>query len=194
MYVANEEPAEDITRRLLARLTNRSIEELRSPESVRRALKACEQHYRNWFLIHRAGASIKDVRAAAGDIRPDIIIIDQIKNLRSTEDNRALQLDKLAREVRETGIEYGAVTISVTQAGDSASGKLNLAMNDIEWSNTGIPGAADLMIGIGVNDEYDLQGKRMLSIPKNKVNGKHSAFDVWVSPARTRFDSKRIRQ
>jgi hypothetical protein len=64
-------------------------------------------------------------------------------------------------------------------------------MNDVEWSNTGIPGAADLMIGIGVDEEYLATNKRMLSIPKNKVNGRHGAFPVWIDPTKTAFLSKK---
>ena len=191
LYVANEEPAQDITRRLLARLSGQPVQNLRSAEAIRTALEKCRQAYENgWFLLHKAGATIQDVRAAAGDIGPDIIVIDQIKNIQVKEDNRALQLDKLAREVREVGIEYGAVTMSITQAGVSAANKLVLDMDDVEWSNTGIPGAADLMVAIGVNEEYDLQNKRQISIPKNKVNGRHGNFPVWIDPKTTAFRSK----
>lgn len=191
LYVANEEPAQDITRRLLARLSQQPVQNLQGAGAIRAALEKCGPAYADrWFLLHKAGATIKDVRAAAGDIGPDIIVIDQIKNIAVKEDNRALQLDRLAREVRETGIEYGAVTISVTQAGISAHNKLVLTMDDVEWSNTGIPGAADLMIAIGVTDEYDLQNKRQISIPKNKVNGAHGNFPVWVDPKRTAFMSR----
>ena len=82
--------------------------------------------------------------------------------------------------------------MSVTQAGESAQNKLVLSMGDVEWSNTGIPGAADLMIGIGLDDEYLSTDKRMLSIPKNKVNGRHGAFPTWINPKRTSFLSKKV--
>lgn len=192
LYVANEEPAQDITRRYLSRVCNQPIAELQTPEAIRQALaRVGEGTYARWHLLHKAGATAKDVRAAAGEIEPDIIIVDQLKNLKVNEDNRALQLDKLAREIRELGIEYNAVTISVTQAGVSAANKIVLTMDDIEWSNTGIPGAADLMIGIGVNEEYDMQNKRQISLPKNKVNGRHGNFPVWIDTTRTAFKSKR---
>ena len=176
LYVANEEPAQDITRRLLSRLTSTPIARL----DVAEAMQSCARAYGNWNLLHRAGVTIKDIRQAAGHVSPDLIVVDQIKNVATSEANRALQLDQLARSVRELGIEFGATTLSVTQAGDSASDKLRLDMGDVEWSNTGIPGAADLMIGIGVNEEWALQDKRMLSICKNKVNGRHGAVPVWI--------------
>lgn len=196
LYVANEEPPQDITRRLLSRLTGQNIQDFRSAESITSTLQQekLAPVYRRWHLLHEAGASTRTVREAAGSIRPDLIIIDQLKNLRATDDNRALQLDKLAREVREIGIEHKAVTISITQAGDSASNKAVLSMNDVEWSNTGIPGAADLMIGVGVTEELEGMGQRMLSIPKNKINGKHGSIKVWVDKDRSRISSKPIRR
>lgn len=191
LYVANEEPARDITTRLLARLTNTTIDKLRRPETMAEAIERAAPAYNNWCLLHRAGAGLADVRAAARDTNPDWIIVDQLKNLRAKDDNRALQLDSLARGVRELGGEFDAATLSVTQAGESAEGKKVLRMNDIEWSNTGIPGAADLLIGIGVDAELDTQGKRMLSLPKNKINGKHGHLPVFVDPMRTAFLTSR---
>lgn len=183
LYVANEEPARDITRRLLARLSNMPIASLDAPTAMKQHANA----YGRWHLLHMAGVTIRDIRQAAGHIKPALIVIDQIKNVVVGDDNRALQLDKLARAVRELGIEFNAVTLSVTQAGDSASDKLRLDMGDVDWSNTGIPGAADLMIGIGVNDEWALQDKRLLSVAKNKVNGRHGAVPVWIDAQRTAF-------
>ena len=191
LYVANEEPAADITRRLLSRLAGIDIEKLRMRENLLRALDKAGEPYENWYLFHRAGVTARDISRQAARIKPDFLIVDQLKNVATNADNRALQLDTLARQVRELGIEHECVTMSVTQAGESAHMKLNLQMNDVEWSNTGIPGAADLMIGIGLDEEYLATDKRMLSVPKNKVNGKHGAFPVWIDPQRTAFLSKK---
>lgn len=191
LYVANEEPAQDITRRLLSRLTGIGVQRLRRHDELLRALEKAGQAYENFYLLHRAGCTARDIAAQAARVRPDFLIVDQLKNIACSADNRALQLDVLARQVRELGIEYNCVTMSVTQAGDSAHNKLVLAMNDVEWSNTGIPGAADLMIGIGVDQEYEATGKRMISIPKNKVNGHHGAFPCWIDTQRTAILSKK---
>jgi len=185
LYVANEEPDTDITLRLISRLVGCDIGALRNADVRREAFKHCRKTYKNWILLHRAGCSARDVARQAARLRPDIIIVDQIKNLACADDNRALQLDRLAQEVRNLAIEFRCVTMSVTQAGDSAEGRLVLGMNDIEWSNTGIPGAADLMIGLGVDAEYMNMNKRMLSICKNKPNGKHGHFPVWINPKKT---------
>jgi KaiC/GvpD/RAD55 family RecA-like ATPase len=191
LYVANEEPAQDITRRLLARLSGVSVNRLRDTATLKAALERSEEDYANWYLLHRAGCTARDIATQAAKVNPDFVIVDQLKNLSCKHDNRALQLDTLARQVREIGIEYNCVTMSITQAGDSAHNKLVLQMNDIEWSNTGIPGAADLMIGVGVDQEFEATDKRMLSVPKNKVNGQHGAFPCWIDPQHTAFLSKK---
>ncbi len=191
LYVANEEPAQDITRRLLSRMVGLPVAKLRQRDVLIQALDRAGDAYDNWYLYHRAGVTAKDIARQCAKIRPDFLIVDQLKNVSIKHDNRALQLDMLARQVRELGIEYNCVTMSITQAGESAEGKLILSMTDVEWSNTGIPGAADLMIGIGLDAEYASTDKRMLSIPKNKVNGRHGAFPVWIDPQQTAFLSKR---
>jgi KaiC/GvpD/RAD55 family RecA-like ATPase len=192
LYVANEEPEQDITDRLLSRLAGCDIECLRNMGMRRRAFIRSAKAYKNWTLLHRAGVTARDIARQAARLRPDIIIIDQLKNLQCADENRALQLDRVAQEVRNLAIEFDCVTVSITQAGDSAEGRLKLSMNDIEWSNTGIPGAADLMIGIGVNEEWYGLNKRMLTVCKNKANGAHGSLPVWVNTKRTAMVSKVI--
>ena len=193
LYVANEEPDTEITLRLIARLANAPMNVLTNdPEKRRKAFKKVRATYKNWTLLHQPGCSARDIQRQCARLRPDIVIVDQLKNLTvaNMDENWSLNLDRLARQVREIGINYNCVTVSVVQAGDSAEQNLVLKMNDIEWSYTGIPGAADLMVGIGVDHEFDATGKRMLSIPKNKVNGQHGAFPVWIDFTKTKFMSK----
>jgi KaiC/GvpD/RAD55 family RecA-like ATPase len=190
LYVANEEPAREVTKRVLSRLRNVDVENFRDKDELALAFKKAAKFYKNWNILHKANLSARDVGRACARLRPDYVIVDQLKNLRCADENRALQLDKVARQVREIGIEYDCVTVSVTQAGDSAEQKLVLSMNDIEWSNTGIPGAADLLLGIGVNDQIQGTGKRILSICKNKVNGRHGNFPVYIDARKTKVTSQ----
>ncbi|MHC4649217.1 MAG: DnaB-like helicase C-terminal domain-containing protein, partial [Planctomycetota bacterium] len=112
LYVANEEPPVDLTRRLLSRMSKIDIDKLEDPDTLRQAFDAGGKAYKkNWVLLHRAGCTYQDIRRACARIRPDVIIVDQLKNVHVNEDNRALQLDRLARQVRELGIEFNAVTI-----------------------------------------------------------------------------------
>jgi predicted ATP-dependent serine protease len=126
LYVANEEPSQDITRRLLARMAGIKIKKLHRKNFLEAAFEKVEDVYDNWFLYHKAGCTYKDISRQAAKIKPDMIIVDQLKNVTIAEDNRALQLDKLARQVRELGIEHNCVTMSVTQAGQTGEGELRM--------------------------------------------------------------------
>ena len=81
------------------------------------------------------------------------------------------------------------LAISVTQAGDSADNKAVLDMGDVDYSNTGIPAQADVMIGVGVTAELEAENRRMFSLPKNKISGDHSSFPVNVLPHLSRVTS-----
>ena len=181
LYVANEEPGQDITRRLLSRLLQRNVDRIEGEESIAQAIAECADAYDRFFLMHKGHCTIEDIRARLELVRPDVLVLDQIRNVYSAEDNRALQLDAIARRVRELASEYNCAVISLTQAGDSAHNKLVLEQNDVDWSNTGIPGATDIMIGVGVNPEYEMQDKRLLTLCKNKANGQHGSLPIWVN-------------
>jgi hypothetical protein len=45
----------------------------------------------------------------------------------------------------------------------------------------GIPGQADLMIGIGATAEMEATGQRMLSFPKNKLGGIKQPLSVFFN-------------
>ncbi len=190
LYAANEEPAFDVTKRIISRLSNIQIDDLRDRDTLRGAFAMTKEPYGRFHLLHEAGASARTIRRQCARIRPDYVIVDQLKNLRCKDENRALQLDTIARQIREIGIEFECVTVSVTQAGESAEQKLVLSMTDVEWSNTGIPGAADLLMGIGVNEQVLHSGKRILSICKNKANSRHGSFPVWMDNTRTKVSAK----
>jgi hypothetical protein len=72
------------------------------------------------------------------------------------------------------------VVISVTQAGDSAANKSILDMGDVDFSNTGIPATADLMIGLGASFDDVKAGRMVLSLCKNKIGGRHAVIPVMV--------------
>jgi hypothetical protein len=85
-----------------------------------------------------------------------------------------------ANAVRQIGSRQNALAISVTQAGESAAGKPVLDMEDVDFSNTGIQGAVDVMIGIGASKDDENAGRRVISLPKNKRTGRHDFFPVEV--------------
>lgn len=179
-YVGNEDPGEDILTRLLTRITGMDLTEIqRNPEEADRIARS--RGYDNFILMEADPGTESEIRNFVEEYELDVLIVDQIRNLDMGESNRVLQLEKAAQMMRNVGKRYGVLPVSFTQAGDSATGKIFLSRGDIDYSNVGIPGTADVLIGIGADDDMEVRGDRMLSLVKNKRGGDKE-------PIRVKFD------
>jgi len=182
LYIGNEDPAASMRQRILSSLTGMPKRDILMYQ--RDAQEEAEKlGYSNLVFASLSPGSVADVKRLVYKYKPDVIIVDQIRNLQSSKSlTKVEHLEYTAQSMRNIGKEANAVVVSVTQAGDSASDKLILDLGDVDFSNTGIPSTADLMIGIGMNHEYETARKRMISLPKNKISGVHDAFPVSVVP------------
>lgn len=117
-------------------------------------------------------------------------IVDQLRNLAVKSDNKVNQLEDAAKSIRNIGKARNLACIDVTQAGDSASGKSVLDMGDVDNSNTGIPGACDILLGIGANEQQVAQGIRVMSLIKNKL-GAEEAFPTRFNQSISKYVSER---
>lgn len=179
LYVGNEDPIEDVVLRVVCRLSDLTRAEVIDQPEGAHAL-ALENGYNNLVLASLAPGTPREIEALVKEYKPDVLLVDQLRNLLVGEDNFTRQLEKAAQQVRSIGKRNDCLVISVTQAGDSASGKSILDMGDVDSSNTGIPAQADVMVGIGMSREDELMGRRVLSLPKNKAGGNHDSFPVRV--------------
>ena len=116
-------------------------------------------------------------------------MIDQMRNVRANTENNTQRLEVVAQELRNIGRRHECLVISVTQVGDSGRDKLVLNDGDIDGSNTGIPGACDVIVMIGSNEEFELRDLRHLTLAKNKRGGDHSSFTVRVDRDISRVSS-----
>lgn len=175
LYVANEEPAADIRLRLRSRLLKVPATELRSAAGILNGLGSTA----SVKVAPLAPGSFKEI---TGLLEPgyDVLILDQLRNIRvgGQKDTRTELLERAAIEARNVGKRSNVVVISITQAGDSASGKAVLDMNDVDNSKTGIPGAVDLMLGVGATRDMQSAGQLTLSLCKNKLSGDHGSLTV----------------
>jgi len=170
LYCGNEDPPEITLERLIANLTDVPLSKL--PTNPGRIMERAKSlGYDNFYFVELYPGSVGEIERHIKQLEPDVLIVDQMRNLLDKDSNRVNQLDSVARGLRNLGKKYNLYNFSLTQAGDSASNKLYLEMGDCDFSNTGIPGAADCMIGIGATREYLESGHRMLSFPKNKIGG-----------------------
>ena len=190
LYVGNEDPIGDVVMRTVSRLADMTRHEVM--DNPAQAAEAARQRaYDNVIFAGMAPGSAREIEALMIEYKPHVVIVDQLRNLGvGKEDNFTRKLEIAAQQVRALGQRHKAVMISVTQAGDSASGKAVLDMGDVDSSNTGIPAQADVLVGIGMSHEDEAFGRRMISLPKNKPGGNHSAFPVLVDPTKSKMRSE----
>lgn len=190
LYVGNEDPITDIVLRVVCRLTRRDkFTVLADPKDA--YATALTFGYGNLVLAGLSPGTPKEIEKLIEHHRPDILIIDQLRNLNvgsnAKNGNYTQQLEQAATAARNLGKKHDVLVLSVTQAGDSASGKAVLDMGDVDSSNTGIPAQADVMVGIGATQEDEQVGRRIISLPKNKRSGKHEFFPVRIDPQLSRI-------
>lgn len=177
LYFGNEDPIRSIVERFqgcLSRIPR--LERLRDAGACDAILRG--RGYDLARFISLAPGSVEEIDSFCERYKPKWIVVDQLRNLRCRAENRTNQLEILATDLRTLAKRRNCLVISVTQAGDSATDKLVLEMGDIDGSNTGIPAQMDLIVGLGLNKEYEKLGHRMISLCKNKLSGKHIHFPV----------------
>jgi archaellum biogenesis ATPase FlaH len=175
LYVGNEEPTADIRDRLRGRLLKTSKASIRGnrAESARR-LALVELG----SLRITEGTTFASVRACLDADKYDVVLLDQVRNMRFKAESRTAELEAAGIAAREIAKDFGVLVVSITQAGDSATNKVYLEMSDVDSSKTGIPASADLMIGLGSDAAMKLNGLMGISLPKNKLSGLHDHFTV----------------
>jgi archaellum biogenesis ATPase FlaH len=182
LYVGNEEPIQDSYLRMVCRLTGRTKHEViagpREAEELARQKGAS-----NLFMSSMSPGTLDQIERLAEKVEADVIIVDQLRNVKVRNDNFTQALEQAAKGLRQIGKRRNCVTISVTQAGDSAHGRAVLDMGDVDSSNTGIPAQADVLIGLGANPQDLDMGRRIISLPKNKRSGTHDNFPISVDLA-----------
>jgi hypothetical protein len=146
-------------------------------------------------LFDKAFVHRKDVERLAKDIRPSLIIFDQIDKIKGFEGDRYdLEMKQTYQWSRELAKEYGPV-IGICQASASAENKQWLTMDDVDSSKTAKQGEADWMLGIGKQHKEGMENVRYFSIVKNKLIGdedtveemRHGKAPVVIIPQIARF-------
>jgi KaiC/GvpD/RAD55 family RecA-like ATPase len=190
LYVGNEDQIDNLKARALARAANMTLEQAENDQEA--AFAAYERRGLEDRLLFSqlSKGSVEALRARVEEWKPTVLVIDQIRNLESGEDGLPARLEYNGQMVRRLLLDYGLIGISVTQAGGSAEGKVWLTMNDMDSSKTGLPGTADLIIGVGGNADMMARGQRALSFPKNKLSSAENAHEgiiVEIDHSRSSF-------
>jgi len=188
LYIGNEDPIDDVNMRVINRLSGMTKAEVMSePDKADEVIRP--KGYDNLILASLAPGTAREITSLIEAYEPHVLVLDQLRNINMHDDNRVLQLEKAATQARQWAKRYSCVVVSVTQAGDSASGKAILDLGDVDYSNTGIPSQADVMVGLGASDQNKMRGEVVISLPKNKVSGRHEHFAVLSEPHLSKFVS-----
>lgn len=189
LYVGNEDPAQDLILRLVQRLAGMDKYQIREDPELAHEL-AMEKGYENFYFRETEAGTITQIETWINETSPDVLIVDQVSNLKvgNRQTSQVQQLEMACKGVRSLGKRHNLLVVSVTQAGDSADNKIMLEMGDIHGSNTGMQATADLMIGIGGNQDMVRQGLRMLSFPKNKIGTCKDALQVVFNQPLTKVE------
>lgn len=188
LYIGNEDPIDDINMRVVNRLSGMTKLEVLNQPGKADAL-AREAGYESLLLYSAAPGTPREITRLLEEHRPHVLVLDQLRNLNMSDDNYVLALEKAAKQARQWAKRYSCVVVSVTQAGDSADGKNTLDLGDVDFSNTGIPAQADVMVGLGASDQLKARSEICISLPKNKVSGRHEYFSVLAQPQLSKLSS-----
>lgn len=188
LYIGNEDPPKDLLERMTSRLSGMNRTEALADMDASHK-KAMDNGYDNIILKPMTPGTIPQIVKAVEKYKPDVLIVDQIRNIDVGLEGLVHILEKVATEIRNIAKKYQLLAVSVTQAGDSATNKLVLSMSDVDSSKTGLPAAIDLMIGVGNDPAFEGSNRRMFSLPKNKLGADHSYFPVAVDPTLSKVNS-----
>jgi AAA domain len=177
LYIGNEDPMSDIVLRVVGRLSGMSKRDIyRDPEQANSL--AFGRGYGGFVGASLSPGTYEEIGRLVDKYLPSVVVLDQLRNIDVGDDNRVTGLEKAAIGARNLAKSRSCIVISVTQAGESAEGRSHLDLSDIDFSKTGIPGAIDLAIGIGATHTDRETGFRTISLPKNKLGGQHTSFQV----------------
>lgn len=186
LYFGNEDPAMLMLLRFISRFTGLTRQQILADQD-RATEIALQRGYGNLRFVSKAPGTMADVRKHILEYKPKVVVVDQLTNLACGDKSKTDKFEELAYRMRMLLKETNTAGVSLCQAGESAEGKLILEMDDVYYSNTGVAAQADVMIGIGANGDFINLGRRMLSLPKNKLSGSHEAVPVALDPFRSKL-------
>lgn len=187
IYMENEDNTNSTRLRFYSNLSGMTKHEI-AEQPARAKKRAFDAGYSNLRVQPLTPGSVGEVRQAIKKWKPEFIIVNQVRNLHiGNVSGMVEKLERAATAMRNIAKHEGILSISVTQAGDSATNKRVLDQSDIDNSKTGFPGQLDVLIGVGVDPDLEQSNKRCLSLPKNKLGADTGHCLVSIDKHRTKI-------
>jgi|TARA_Y100000356_G_C11116322_1_gene212372 replicative DNA helicase len=122
----------------------------------------------------------------------DILIIDQLDKINVEGKYNATheKLREVYRQARELAKRHNILVIGMSQASAEAQGRSRVTFSVMENSKTGKSAEADVILGLGKEDEienYLDDCIRFVTLSKNKLTGDHAEFEVILRPTISRY-------
>ena len=190
----NEEPAIRTQMRLINAHTGLTMDEIRS--DVEEANTKWAEVRQNIHILDTVDWSLDDVDEFVQKEKPDILVIDQLDKVGVT--GTFARTDEKLRAIytgaREIAKRNDCCVIAISQASADGQGKFDLTFDMMEGSKTGKAAEADVIIGVGQNNLFNLnressnEMQRHLAISKNKITGWHGQLECVIVPELSRYE------
>ena len=187
LYVGNEEGTYKTRKRIVNNLANADNDAYeRDPEGTVKLAE--ERGLTHLFICHMHPGSPTEIEEIVKDIKPDVVVVDQIRNLELSgraNDKLTDRLGNLATAMRTMAGRHGFVCVAVTQAGDKTERHGQepppwLSMSDIADNRTSLAAQYDVILGIGCTEELRRGGTRAISLCKNKLSDRDDAHEGFI--------------
>lgn len=188
LYIGNEDGINKIKRRVCLNLANMTNEQSRKfPDEFKK--RGRERGIDDRLVaVHLHPGSIPEIEELVKEHSPDILVVDQIRNVGAQAENNTTRLNRVAVDFRQLLSKYQILGVGVGQAnpGEHGKKKIWLEYDDVEGSRTGLPSQSDLQIGISGDNQMQLHNTRAVSICRNKESGNHEGLTLSIDPQRNK--------
>ena len=188
---ANEEPAIRTQMRLLNASTGLQRGNILngSRELAKQKWSNISPYIENFDCVDK---TINDLDEYCSTNDVDILIIDQLDKINVEGKYNATheKLREVYRQARELAKRHNILVIGMSQASAEAQGRSRVTFSVMENSKTGKSAEADIILGLGKEDEienYLDDCIRFVTLSKNKLTGDHAEFEVILRPTISRY-------
>jgi len=186
IYYQNEESVVDVLLRAVSNLSGMTYEQLvANPQKAQELAES--RGLGNIVFKYATRNNLWELNALMKKHKPDLVIVDQLRNLQMKTDGLTELLERASKGLRRLAAKHNCVVLAITQAGESAQDKAVLSMSDIDSSKTGLQGACDILLLMGNTPQLEANNRRCLTLAKNKVSGVHDSWYVAINKQLSRI-------